>query len=76
MRIILSGLEYLCHSPSLFELVTSPGVEPARIGYTGQGRWQIGSADRYGCRVFKSRQEAAQLIRDAFDRASEREEAL
>jgi hypothetical protein len=68
-RITLSGLEYLCHSPSLFELVVSPGHEPPYLGCSGPGRWQIGSRARWGSRVFGSRQEAAQLIRDAFDKA-------
>jgi hypothetical protein len=75
MRIILSGLEYLCHSPSLFELVVSPGHEPPYLGCSGPGRWQIGSEQFWGTRVFGSRQEASQFIADAFAKAG-REEAL
>jgi hypothetical protein len=71
VKITLSGLEYHCHSPSLFELVVSPGHIPPRIGCQGPGCWQIGSGDHWGARLFGSRQEAAQFIADAFARARE-----
>jgi len=67
MRITLSGMQYLCHSPALFELVVSPGHEPPLVGYDGCGHWRIGSRSSWGARLFATRQEASQLIRDTFE---------
>jgi hypothetical protein len=69
MKITLAGMEYRCHSPSLFELIVSPGHEAPWLGCAGPGTWRIGSALSWGARTFSSRQEAAQLIRDAFEKA-------
>lgn len=69
MRITLSGMEYRCHSPSLFELTVSPGHDAPWIGCGGPGAWRIGSGHTWGDRLFASRHEAAQFIRDAFDLA-------
>jgi hypothetical protein len=68
-RITLAGLEYLCHSPSLFELVVSPGHEPPWIACEGPGAWRIGSRMSWGSRTFTSRQEASRFIADAFAKA-------
>jgi hypothetical protein len=69
VKILLSGMEYLCHSPALFELVVGPGHEPPLVGYDGCGHWRIGSRISWGARLFATRQEASQLIRDIFENA-------
>jgi hypothetical protein len=69
MKITISGMEYLCHSPSLFELIVSPGHNAPWIACGGPGAWRIGSSTHWGSRLFGSRQEAAGFIRDAFEQA-------
>ena len=67
MKITLSGMEYLCHSPSMFELVVGPGHEAPLVAYDASGCWRIGSRVSWGRRAFRTRQEATDLIRDTFE---------
>lgn len=66
MKITLSGMQYLCHSPSMFELIVSEGHEPPLVAYDASGCWRIGSRVSWGTRTFRTRQEATDLIRHAF----------
>lgn len=59
--IIICGLSYDVHSPSLF--VSS--VDPIKIGYNGRG-WVIFVEDEWHPREFKTKEEAGQLITETF----------
>jgi hypothetical protein len=62
MTLTLSGHQYRALSPSLFHCLSLP----VAIGYNGQG-WLIFIRGTWSARQFHSRQEAADLIAEAFD---------
>jgi hypothetical protein len=64
--ILLSGLPYRAHGPALFEQIGAPVV----IAFDGTS-WLIAVHGVYGTREFKTRDEAARLIAQAFTTARE-----
>jgi hypothetical protein len=64
--ILLSGLPYRAHGPSLFEQVGAP----VTIAFDGTS-WLIAVHGVYGTREFSSRTEASDLIATAFINARE-----
>jgi hypothetical protein len=64
--ITLSGLPYRAASPSHFEQVGAP----VTLRFDGQS-WLIAVRGVYGLREFKTREEAADLIAQAFTTARE-----
>ena len=66
--ITLAGMQYRAHSPSLFELQV-PGHETLWLACDGPGCWLIGLRGTWATQEFGSRQEAAQLVAEAFQAA-------
>ena len=67
--INLAGMEYRCHSPSLFELVTPGEPGAAWIACQGPARWIISIRGCWASKTFPTRMDAALLIARAFEQA-------
>ncbi len=59
----IAGLDWLAYSPSFFEHTT----EPLWLAWDGSG-WRVAVRGRWGARSFLSRQQAAELVADEFNR--------
>ena len=66
MNITLAGMEYRCHSPSLFELTAAPGPEGAWVAFSEARTWLVGIRGNWCPQHFPTRQEAAQAVADGF----------
>jgi hypothetical protein len=66
MKINLAGMEYHCHSPSLFELAACPGTNGVWLACQGPQDWAIALRGTWQPKTFKTVLGAAQVVGEAF----------